>query len=113
MAIGSSTPNKMPMDIEWPARQPDRHAAVPLYARIKRPIKQQIRRREWLSGEKLPSENERVKQCRGSCMTVNRALRELTQEGLLSRARGLVTMTYPSNRDAFSMRYRPADFQLG
>ena len=84
------------MGIEWPTRQPDRHAPVPLYARIKGHIKQKIRLREWQPGEKLPSENELVKQFRVSRMTVNRALRELTQAGLLSRVRGLGTFVASS-----------------
>src|SRR5690606_13038996 len=46
---------------------------------------------EWRAGDQVPSESTLVKQLKVSRMTVNRALRELTHEGLLVRVQGTGT----------------------
>ena len=72
----------------------------PLYLQIKNNIKSQINQQVWKSGQKLPSENEWVKNLSVSRMTVHRALRELTQEGLLTRVHGLGTFVAKPTRHA-------------
>ncbi len=62
-----------------------------LYERVKRHILQRIRGGEWTSGMRLPSENELVRTLGVSRMTIHRALRELSAQGLLSRVQGVGT----------------------
>jgi GntR family transcriptional regulator, histidine utilization repressor len=65
--------------------------AQPLYARVKDHILENIRSGAWQPGRRVPSENELVESFRISRMTANRALRELTAEGFLSRVPGVGT----------------------
>ena len=64
---------------------------APLYARVKQAITQKIRSGAWLPNSKLPSESELLSLLGVSRMTINRALRELTIEGLLVRMQGVGT----------------------
>ena len=64
---------------------------VPRYRRIKEHIVRHIEAVEWRAGDQVPSERKLVKQLKVSRMTVNRALRELTHEGLLVRVQGTGT----------------------
>lgn len=64
-------------------------APEPIYQQIKKTIQQRIASGEWRAGQKLPSENELVAVLGVSRMTINRALRELTQAGLITRVHGL------------------------
>ncbi|MCO7518037.1 histidine utilization repressor [Pseudomonas guariconensis] len=64
---------------------------APLYARVKDIILQQIRTGVWGPNFKLPSESELFNQLGVSRMTINRALRELTIEGVLVRLQGVGT----------------------
>ncbi len=61
----------------------------PIYIRIKKIIQQKIYDGSWKVNDKIPSESDFVKQLGCSRMTINRALRELTQEGLLVRIQGV------------------------
>lgn len=63
----------------------------PLYIRIKRYIYEKIDNGHWLPGTRIPSENELVEIFGVSRMTINRALKELTGEGLLNRLQGVGT----------------------
>ncbi|WP_421693417.1 histidine utilization repressor [Aestuariivirga sp.] len=65
--------------------------ALPLYAKVKDHILGNIRSGAWAAGHRVPSENELVESFRISRMTANRALRELTSEGFLSRVPGVGT----------------------
>lgn len=65
--------------------------AQPLYAKVKDHILENIRNSTWVPGARVPSENELVESFRISRMTANRALRELTAEGFLSRVPGVGT----------------------
>ena len=64
-------------------------APEPIYQQIKKTIQQRVTSGEWPAGQKLPSENELVTALAVSSMTINRALRELTQEGVIKRMHGL------------------------
>lgn len=66
-------------------------ATAPLYARVKNRISDAIGRGEWSPGDRVPSESELVRETGVSRMTVNRALRELTADGLLVRVQGVGT----------------------
>lgn len=65
--------------------------ARPKYQQIKDLVRQRIRAGHWAAGRRLPSENEWVDQLGVSRMTVNRALRELQQEGHIERVHGVGT----------------------
>ncbi|MEO0424537.1 MAG: UTRA domain-containing protein [Pseudomonadota bacterium] len=67
----------------------DKNAPAPIYRQIKAAIDAKIRQGAWPAGGKLPSENELVLHLGVSRMTVNRALRELTLEGLVTRVHGV------------------------
>ena len=66
-------------------------APMPIYAKLKQAISLKISSGEWQTNQRVPSESEVVKALGVSRMTVNRALRELTAEGLLVRHQGLGT----------------------
>lgn len=61
---------------------------IPRYQRIKQQITRRIEAGELAPGDQVPSENMLVRQLGVSRMTANRALRELTSEGLLVRVQG-------------------------
>lgn len=61
----------------------------PIYMRVKKLILKKIHDGEWKPNHKIPSEMDFVKSLGCSRMTVNRALRELTQEGVLVRLQGV------------------------
>ena len=63
-------------------------ATGPAYARIRQSIEQLIQQGEWQPGQMLPSEAELVEALSVSRMTANRAMRELTEAGLVKRPRG-------------------------
>ncbi|WP_306359496.1 histidine utilization repressor [Nocardia sp. CC227C] len=65
--------------------------AVPAYERVKNLVSAQIRSGRWAEGDQVPSEHQFVAATGLSRMTVNRALRELTAEGLIVRKAGVGT----------------------
>ena len=75
-------------------------APEPIYQQIKRVIQQRIASGEWQPGQKLPSENDLVVALDVSRMTINRALRELTQQGLIKRIHGLGSFVAETPRHA-------------
>jgi GntR family histidine utilization transcriptional repressor len=64
---------------------------VPLYDQVKRYITERMERGEWSSGTRLPTEQELVSELGVSRMTVHRALRELSSQGILRRVQGVGT----------------------
>lgn len=68
-----------------------RPAPAPFYETVKREIGEKIARGVWQPHDRIPSEAELVAQYGFSRMTINRALRELTDEGLLVRLQGVGT----------------------
>lgn len=64
---------------------------APFYERVKAMIKTKIHCGAWPANYRVPSESELVKLFGYSRMTINRALRELTAEGLLVRMQGVGT----------------------
>ena len=78
----------------------DKSAPQPLYQQIKNTIREKIKNSEWKAGQKLPSENELVVALEVSRMTIHRALRELTQEGLINRVHGIGSFVADAPRHA-------------
>jgi len=64
---------------------------APFYERVKAMIKTKIHSGTWPVNFRVPSESELVNLFGYSRMTINRALRELTSEGLLVRMQGVGT----------------------
>ena len=64
---------------------------APFYEKVKQAISEKIAAGDWRAHDRIPSEAELVAQFGFSRMTVNRALRELTDEGLLVRLQGVGT----------------------
>ena len=65
--------------------------SAPAYERVKQLIVSQINAGRWQEGDQLPSENQLVGALGLSRMTINRALRELSAEGLVVRLMGVGT----------------------
>lgn len=63
----------------------------PVYQGIKDFILARIHAGEWGEGDQVPSENELAREFKVARMTVNRALRELTAEQVLTRVQGAGT----------------------
>ncbi|MBO6827034.1 MAG: UTRA domain-containing protein [Sneathiella sp.] len=63
----------------------------PLYQQVKSHVLQHIQNGDWEIHGRIPSEHELVATLSMSRMTIHRALRELTQEGILKRVQGLGT----------------------
>ncbi len=84
----------------------DKSAPQPLYQQIKNIIHDRIKSSEWKAGQKLPSENELVAALGVSRMTIHRALRELTQEGLINRVHGLGSFVADAPRHASLIELR-------
>lgn len=77
-----------------------RNKTYPLYRQAKEWVVAQINSGELKRGQKVPSENEMVEKLKISRMTANRALRELMDEGHVTRIQGVgtfVTMHRPQN----------------
>lgn len=64
---------------------------APAYQEIKDFILARIDAGEWGEGDQVPSENELAREFKVARMTVNRALRELTSEQVLTRVQGAGT----------------------
>lgn len=81
-----------------PSEQPI--GPAPLYERVKQMILGNVRSGEWPAHHRVPSESELVSQLGFSRMTINRALRELTADGVLLRMQGVGTFVAEPKRQA-------------
>lgn len=79
---------------------------APLYLRIKRLIAERILSGAWPREQRIPSENELVRDLGVSRMTVHRALRELTEEGMLVRLQGVGTFVAPAKPQSALLELR-------
>lgn len=64
---------------------------LPRYEQVKQLIRARVASGAWRPGDQIPSEAEFVQELGFSRMTVNRALRELSEDGMLSRLQGVGT----------------------
>lgn len=78
----------------------------PLYQQIKDLILHRIQSGEWQAGDRVPTEHALVAELDASRMTINRALRELTQEGVLVRRQGSGTFVGPSKLESGLLEIR-------
>lgn len=78
----------------------------PAYRRVKEHVLGHILAGDWRVGERIPSEHDLKDQFGVSRMTVHRALRELTDEGYLSRAVGAGTFVCDRSAAAWTIHFR-------
>jgi len=83
-----------------------RRSAGPPYLRIKRQLKRALGRGRYPPGARMPSEADLVGRFRVSRMTVNRALRELQEEGLVIRVQGRGTFAAQPHRVSSKLTLR-------
>ncbi len=81
-------------------------AVVPAYERVKVFIKAQVNQGIWRPGAAVPSESALQQQFGISRMTVNRALRELVVEGLVTRTQGSGTVVAQLHRISSTLALR-------
>ncbi len=79
---------------------------VPLYLQIKRSILQKVHSGEWPIHHNIPSEKALTDLFGVSRMTVNRALRELTTQGVLVRVQGVGTFVSENKGESTLMSVR-------
>ncbi|ASJ74036.1 UTRA domain-containing protein [Granulosicoccus antarcticus] len=77
------------LNMDAPIEALDVASSVPLYMMVKQHIVKAIVAGNYKPGEKLPSESRLVKDLEVSRMTVNRALRELKRDGIITRLQGV------------------------
>ena len=78
----------------------------PAYLQVKTFIQQHISSGEWRPRDPVPSEATLMQQFGISRMTVNRALRELNQEGMVTRVQGSGTFVAELHRIASNLTIR-------
>ncbi|MCL4699441.1 MAG: histidine utilization repressor [Burkholderiaceae bacterium] len=81
-------------------------AAQAPYVRVKQHLKDGLAAGRWPPGALMPSEAELVAGFGVSRMTVNRALRELQSEGLVTRTQGVGTFAAPLHRVSSTLTIR-------
>jgi GntR family transcriptional regulator, histidine utilization repressor len=79
---------------------------APQYLKVKNHLREGIASGHWVAGDLLPSEAALVAQFEVSRMTVNRALRELHQEGLIERLQGVGTFVAQLHRISSTLTVR-------
>ena len=75
-------------------------SGIPAYQQVKDGICEKIASGQWSLNDMIPSENQCVAELGVSRMTINRALRELTDQGVLRRVHGLGTFVAEPPRQA-------------
>jgi GntR family histidine utilization transcriptional repressor len=78
----------------------------PQYLKVKNHLRDGIASGRWVAGDLLPSEAELGAQFGLSRMTVNRALRELMQEGMIERVQGVGTFVAQLHRISSTLTVR-------
>ncbi|CAB3769120.1 hypothetical protein LMG29739_05474 [Paraburkholderia solisilvae] len=78
----------------------------PAYEQIKRYVVAQITEGVWKHGAMIPSETGLAKEFGVARMTVSRALRELTNEGVLTRVQGAGTYVAPQRYESTVLEVR-------
>ncbi len=92
---------------ELPPATLSRMRPTALYKQVKEYILTQIHSGLWPPESRVPSENTLIRELGTSKMTVNRALRELTAEGILTRSQGVGTFVALHNPIATFLEINP------
>ena len=94
-------------------RMVSRAAATAPYTRIKQHLLDGLAAGRWAPGALMPSEAELVARFAVSRMTVNRALRELQAEGLVTREQGVGTFAAPLHPVSSTLTIRDLHEEIG
>jgi GntR family histidine utilization transcriptional repressor len=86
--------------------EPFAQGSIPIFQRIKDYLMGEIASGRWKEGDLVPSEQALVRQFGVSRMTVNRAVRELTAEQVLTRRQGAGTFVAPQKYQATLVEIR-------
>jgi GntR family histidine utilization transcriptional repressor len=92
--------------VEQQIAQEETATGIPIFQRIKDYLSGEIAAGRWKAGELVPSEQALVRQFGVSRMTVNRAVRELTAENVLTRRQGAGTFVAPQKYQATLVEIR-------
>jgi GntR family transcriptional regulator, histidine utilization repressor len=79
---------------------------LPVYEQVKAFVKRQISTGAWRPGDPVPSESALVQQFGISRMTVNRAMKELAVEGVVTRVQGSGTVVAQLHRISTTLALR-------
>ena len=79
------------VDVELASSYRELGTEIAAYERVKQLITSRIKNGHWREGDQIPSENQLVNALGLSRMTINRALRDLTADGVLFRVMGVGT----------------------
>lgn len=82
------------------------HTQLPAYEQVKAFVKSQITSGAWRPGDAVPSESALQQQFGVSRMTVNRAVKELAVEGLVTRVQGSGTVVAQLHRISSTLAVR-------
>ena len=102
---GAFNPHYYPLS-ESSLDEPSAQASTPIFQRIKDYLVGEIATGRWKEGDLVPSEQALVRQFGVSRMTVNRAVRELTAEQVLTRRQGSGTYVAPRKYQATLVEIR-------
>src|ERR1700691_545287 len=84
----------------------------PLYQKVKCHILDNISSGKWATAARVPSENDIVKSFGVSRMTANRALKELSDEGVLVRIAGVGSFVADRHARAHPLEIRGIDEEI-
>jgi GntR family histidine utilization transcriptional repressor len=87
-------------------------ALQPLYLKVKRHILENIGSGKWAVSSRVPSENDIVKKFGVSRMTANRALKELSDEGVVVRIAGVGSFVADRHARAHPLEIRGIDEEI-
>ena len=87
-------------------------ALQPLYLKVKRHILENIGSGKWAISSRVPSENDIVKKFGVSRMTANRALKELSDEGVLVRIAGVGSFVADRHARSHPLEIRGIDEEI-
>jgi GntR family transcriptional regulator, histidine utilization repressor len=87
-------------------------ALQPLYLKVKRHILDNIGSGKWAIAARVPSENDIVKKFGVSRMTANRALKELSDEGILVRIAGVGSFVADRHARSHPLEIRGIDEEI-
>jgi GntR family transcriptional regulator, histidine utilization repressor len=83
-----------------------RTTPLPAYEQVKAFVKKQVNEGAWRPGDAVPSESALQQQFGISRMTVNRAMKELAVEGLVTRTQGSGTVVAQLHRISTTLAFR-------
>ena len=81
----------------------DTNSLKPLYIQLEAEIRQALREKKYLPGDRLPSEEKLCEQYQVSRITVRKAIQQLTDQHILEKHRGKGTFVSTPSRSSLLM----------